>query len=181
VNSGKPFALICEDDARFIGYIPKCEMDICIPMDADIVFVNLRTSEGIHLSHSSPNLFCFYKSFDAINLLIKMTSKVPSIGTDGYIITKKGVSRLLGLIQKTKICMEIDWYLFLYSLTESERHSFFMKDMTSRFDLVNFCSEKLECYVLHPALVEQSSIGTTIGVGNPGSYICRNAMRGSNK
>jgi GR25 family glycosyltransferase involved in LPS biosynthesis len=176
LKSGASHALICEDDARFLGFLPHNFEKYGLPQDTDLIFANQRTSEGIQSAGGCEKSFEFIETYQAISALLKLNATVPAIGTDGYILTKTGANKLLSIFSETKVCMEIDWFIFLYSLTHRERELFMKADQTGRFDLLKFIPRKLDSYILYPSLVEQLSTATTIDSSNTKNYIERNAI-----
>ena len=180
IEANIPGAIICEDDARFLGPIPHNLSDYDMPPDADLIFLNQRTATGISYSvknqiqDSSDFKYC--PIYDAIFSVLNIFSKIPAIGTDGYFVTRRGVKKILTIYDALHIYMEVDWFLFFHSLSQSERIVFLNKDATGRFDMLDFASEKLNSYVLLPSFVEQRSMGSIISFDKPENYIERAAM-----
>jgi glycosyl transferase family 25 len=171
-------ALICEDDARFLGPIPRKIADYHFPKDSDLIFVNQRTAAGIQnlSNNTTASSFNFFQINDAILYLLDACSAISAIGTDGYIISRQGAKKLLFIFQKAGISMEVDWFLFFHSLSQGERKKFISIDGTGRFDMLEFESEKLNTYVILPSFVEQSSMDSIIGFDKAGNYIARHSM-----
>jgi GR25 family glycosyltransferase involved in LPS biosynthesis len=179
IEANIPGAIICEDDARFLGPIPRKIADYNFPNDSDLIFVNQRTATGIQnlSNHSTASSFDFFQINDAILYLLDACSAISAIGTDGYIISCQGAEKLLLIFQKAGISMEVDWFLFFHSLSQAERKKFISIDGTGRFDMLEFRSEKLNTYVILPSFVEQRSNDSTIGFENPKNYIDRKLIR----
>ena len=180
VEANIPGAIICEDDARFLGPIPRKFVEYNLPSCADLVFVNHRTAAGIqNFSKKSTNFnqsLEFFPIIDAISSLLITCSEISAIGTDGYILTRQGASKLLTIFEKLGVYMEVDWFLFFHSLSHEEREKFIVADGTGRFDMLEFTSEKVNSYVMLPSFVEQSSIHSIIGFDKAENYIERDAM-----
>lgn len=180
VDMDLKLALICEDDARFLGPIPHRIVEYNLPQGADLIFANQRTSVGIQgLAQDCPpqkNSFDFFPINDAILSQLKTSSAISAIGTDGYILTTQGAQKLLAIFHQSKICMEVDWFLFFHSLTQGEREKFIHRDATGRFDMLEFASGKLNSFVIVPSFVEQRSMESIISFDKPAHYIERDAM-----
>ena len=174
-----PGAMICEDDAHFLGPIPRKFTTYHFPENCDLVFVNQRTATGIQnlSNNSTKSSFDFFPINDAILYLLDVCSSISAIGTDGYVITRQGAGKLLEIFQKVRVSMEVDWFLLFHSLSQDERKNFIAKDGTGRFDILEFDAEKLNTYVIVPFFVEQSSTNSTIGFDNPKNYIDRKLIR----
>lgn len=171
-------AIICEDDAQFLGPIPRKFVEYNLPSCADLGFVNQRTAAGIQnlFNNSTESSFDFFQINDAILYLLDACSVISAIGTDGYIISRQGAEKLLVIFQKAGVSMEVDWFLFFHSLSQAEREKFISIDGTGRFDMLEFESEKLNTYVILPSFVEQSSMDSIIGFDKAGNYIERHSM-----
>ncbi len=179
INSGKPFALICEDDARFISSLPPRMMDFGFPANFDLAFCNQRMGSG---SLDSPitildNGFAFESAFVAAQKIISDGRKMNSVGTDGYFVSREGARKLLEIFSRRKISMEVDWFIFFHSLSLEERRLFIELDDSGRFEMLEFESLKISGFVMTPSLVEQSTESSTIGFDNQKNYISREAMR----
>jgi len=174
-------ALICEDDARFLGPIPPKIIDYDFPKDSDLIYLNQRIAEGLYeicasKQESVPNL-CFCTLLDAAFKLFGVQSQITAPGGEGYFLTRKGALKALSIFKKYGVYMEVDWFLFFHSLSQDERKKFIHRDGTGRFDMLNFASEKMISYVMIPSFVEQSSMDSIIGFDKPKNYIDRDLMR----
>jgi glycosyl transferase family 25 len=170
-------AIICEDDARFLGPIPHKIADYNFPNDSDLIYLNQRIAEGlcgIHnlMEDTAPNL-CFSALKDAAFKLFGVQSQISAPGGEGYFLTRNGALKALSIFKKHGVYMEVDWFLFFHSLSQEEREEFIATDGTGRFGMLDFSSEKLNAYVIVPSFVEQSSTDSTIGFDNPKNYIHR--------
>jgi len=170
-------AIICEDDARFLGPIPHKIIDYHFPKDSDLIYLNQRIAEGLYKiggskQESATNL-CFFTLKDAAFKLLDFQSPISAPGGEGYFLSRDGALKALSIFEKHGVFMEVDWFLFFHSLTQDERENFIAKDATRRFNMLNFSSEKLNSYVILPSFVEQSSNDSTIGFDNPKNYIHR--------
>jgi GR25 family glycosyltransferase involved in LPS biosynthesis len=174
-------AMICEDDAVFLGPLPKRISGYGFPTDVDLVFVNERTAGGLYGGNrempNKPNPFEVFPVGEAINRILRMGSKVSAIGTDGYILSRGGAEKLLANLRSIGISMEVDWFLFLHSLSVGEREKFMSLDNTGRFDLLTFSDIRTHAAVLIPSLVEQRGGESTISFNNPKNYVSRDQMR----
>lgn len=169
------FGLICEDDARILGPLPMKFKDLDLPADADLIFVNQRMSDGLLQKKYMENLngggFLKIPVKIALQESLKIDSPISGPGGDGYILTRKGVEKLLRIYSKTKINMDVDWFLLFQSLTDEEIKAFLCQDGTDRFGSLDLTSERLSSYVLLPSLVEQAQMGSSRKADDPDSYL----------
>ncbi|MEI8287851.1 MAG: glycosyltransferase family 25 protein [Verrucomicrobiota bacterium] len=177
---GDVIGLICEDDARLLGPLPVLAADFGIPPDADLVFANQRMADGLlqqqYVADLRDQRFLMVPANVAFFELLKFNSNITGPGGDGYILTRKGAEKLLRIYARTKVSMEVDWFLVFHSLTDDEMRRFRAEDGTGRFDLVDLADERLNSYVLLPSLVEQSAMGSGINFDRQSSYLERSEM-----
>ena len=170
-------ALICEDDARILGPLPASQKDFEIPEDADLIFVNQRMGEGLlndkYTKHFQNHSYIKVPLITAISELLKITNPISGPGGDGYILTRKGVEKLLRIYSKCRIDVDVDWFLFCHSLKDSEIIDFIALDSTGRFNSMNMSEERLCSYVLLPILVEQSPGESSRNPEDTNSYIIK--------
>jgi GR25 family glycosyltransferase involved in LPS biosynthesis len=179
LDSKAELAMVCEDDARFLGPIPKRVADYDFSAETDLVFVNQRMAEGLISDEGAENLV-FFKFVPAFPASIRLLDAIPHLtatGGEGYILTRSGAQKLITLLDEKKIFMDVDWLIFLQSLTLEERQEFMAKDKTGRFEVLEFSPIKLNAYVMLPALVEHLGEDSIISYLNPENYIEREDMR----
>ncbi|MFN9911581.1 MAG: glycosyltransferase family 25 protein, partial [Pirellulaceae bacterium] len=119
-DSGDDWALICEDDARFLGPIPRCIQDFCIPPGTELVFVNQRMATGLlhheqHVKRPSP-LFDLVPTRTAVQALLAMDPHIDSPGGDGYLLSKHGVDKLLHAFEHSQMAFDVDWFMLFQCL-----------------------------------------------------------------
>jgi GR25 family glycosyltransferase involved in LPS biosynthesis len=110
--------------------------------------------------------------------MLQATSKMNAPGGEGYLLSREGARKLLEILARRKIFMEVDWLIFFHCLSPEQRGIFIAKDATRRFDMLEFDDLVLNSAVLQPSLLEQVNSKSTIGFDNPKNYIFRDAMRG---
>jgi GR25 family glycosyltransferase involved in LPS biosynthesis len=98
---------------------------------------------------------------------------INGLGTDGYLVTRQGAEKLLDIVRRNRITMEVDWFLFFHSMSSPEREEFIRSEGSGRFDALTFAKDKLETCVLFPFLVEQTEEESTINFSNPGNRVPR--------
>lgn len=175
-------AVICEDDAVFLGPIPRRACDYQMPEDFDLVYLNQRLSGfPSHASESIGSFFRFSSVFDSAKAILTASKLMSAPGGEGYLLSRKGAGKILRIFQEMRIYMEVDWFLFFHSLSLDERSQFIKLDQTGRFDLLNFCNISIHAAVLTPSLVEQRGGESTIGFDKPENYISRGQMRAHSK
>lgn len=180
LDSGFSHALICEDDARWLGPIPRRVAQFGMPSEFDMVFVNQRMNAGgfeKNLSHEPA--FHFTSTFNSGMSTLAFTGKLNSVGTDGYLMSRVGARTALCILANIKISMEVDWFLFFHTLSGGERRKFIETDGTARFDALEFAALKLNAAVVCPSLVDQWDNESTIAFDNPKNYVSKEAMRGA--
>jgi GR25 family glycosyltransferase involved in LPS biosynthesis len=116
-----------------------------------------------------PPGFLYERGKSSVLPVAEVVKKKPadwsSAGTDGYFISKRGARKLLDLLHLDGLAGDIDWRLMLYSLDATERRALlekpgFMRDSLEFHQHFVRSREKLESYVLLPALVKQFSAGS---------------------
>ncbi|MCX6963549.1 MAG: hypothetical protein NTZ08_14060, partial [Verrucomicrobia bacterium] len=121
--------------------------------------------------------FEFVPTFSSSMSLLDAIPHLTATGGEGYFLTRSGAQKLIALLDEKKIFMDVDWLIFLQSLTPEERQEFMAKDKTGRFEVLKFSSIKLNAYVMLPALVEHLGEDSIISYLNPDNYIEREDMR----
>ncbi|MEI6345367.1 MAG: glycosyltransferase family 25 protein [Verrucomicrobiota bacterium] len=165
-ESGEALGMICEDDARILGPIPRSFSDYKIPDDADLVFVNQRMVEGLLHPPFVPG--SAFGDFQCVSLnvalpeLMNVHSPISGSGADGYLLTRQGVKKLLRMNDSLKITIDLDWFLVFQGLTDEEFQAFLNSDPTLRFRAHTLQGERLNAYVLLPCLVEQANVLSSI-------------------
>lgn len=179
----RPVGLVCEDDIRVLGPLPQRIDDFGLPSDADLVFVNARMVHGALDQQTDTSLdkggFVYLDFAEALFRIARGgPAPISGPGGDGYLLSHHGAGKLLKLFGQMKITMEVDWFLVLHSLSPEERDEFLRLDGTGRFSDLTFAHGVLKAYVMIPALVEQASMGTSIGFDKPANYIHKDAIFG---
>jgi glycosyl transferase family 25 len=167
-------AVICEDDAVFLGPIPRRACDYQMPEDFDLVYLNQRLSGSrSHPSESIGSFFQFSSVFESAKAILTASKLMSAPGGEGYLLSRRGAGKILRIFQEMRIYMEVDWFLFFHSLSLDERSQFIKLDQTGRFDMLKFSEIRIHAAALMPSLVEQRGSASTIGFDNPENYISR--------
>jgi GR25 family glycosyltransferase involved in LPS biosynthesis len=157
-DSGADWALICEDDARFLGPIPKRITDYCIPPETDIVFANQRMAAGVlqRARTNTQRVFDFVPVGTALAALLQLDEHLVAPGGDGYLLSKMGVEKLLRAFDESQMAFDVDWFLLFQTLNPAEMQYFLSTDRTGRF--TGHCPHpaRLKARVVLPSLVEQA-------------------------
>jgi GR25 family glycosyltransferase involved in LPS biosynthesis len=144
------------------------------------MFANQRMAVGLQqrtcLRQLSAERLLSIPAHDAIVALQRVIRHVTGPGGDGYLVTKRGAARLLDILKKNRITMEVDWFLFFYSMTAEERGEFIRQEGSGRFDSLEFSEDHIHSSVLFPFWVEQSSETSTIDFMNPENYVERSQL-----
>ena len=158
VESNSDWALICEDDARFLGPIPKMIKQFSLPGTAEFVFCNQRMVDG-HLPQSSShkNLeFDFLTADEALKCLLDFTPHIVAPGGDAYLLSKMGARKLLTIFDETQMNFDVDWFMLFHSISNESMRLFLQTDQTGRFTGYEPHKNRLEAFVLQPSLVDQA-------------------------
>lgn len=158
VESNSDWALICEDDARFLGPIPKMIKQFRLPENAEFVFCNQRMVDGL-LSQSSAhkNLeFDFLTADDVLKCLLDFTPHIVAPGGDAYLLSKMGARKLLTIFDETQMSFDVDWFMLFHSISNESMRLFLQTDQTVRFTGYEPHKNRLEAFVLQPSLVDQA-------------------------
>jgi GR25 family glycosyltransferase involved in LPS biosynthesis len=161
VNSGVEWALVCEDDARFLGPLPLKIRDFGIPSDAEIVFCNLRMAEGflgdvLLMGSNNGKIFSPIKVEEALDALLDFRQAFNAPGGDGYLLSNIGARKLLSNFEESQMAFDVDWFMLFNSIGDKSMEDFLYRDRTGRFDGFQLPSTRLNGYVLFPSLVEQA-------------------------
>lgn len=176
VDSEHSHALICEDDVRWLGKIPRRISQFDLPPDMDIVFIHQRLGEGLQADSDIARFFKLHSAATAADALIRNLKKMTASGGEGYLLSREGAKKILAIFQRRGIFMEVDWFLFFHAMQPEERRKFVETDGTGRFDMLEFDAVVLKSAVLQPALLEQNGLESTIAYDDPKNYILREAM-----
>jgi GR25 family glycosyltransferase involved in LPS biosynthesis len=158
VESNSDWALICEDDARFLGPIPKMIKQFSLPDTAEFVFCNQRMVDGL-LSQSLPQKkleFDFLTADDALKCLLDFTPHIVAPGGDAYLLSKMGARKLLTIFDESQMSFDVDWFMLFHCISNESMRLFLQMDQTGRFTGYEPHKNRLEAFVLQPSLVDQA-------------------------
>lgn len=155
-SGSSDWAMVCEDDARFLGAIPKRLAQYGLPNQAEIVFCNQRMGDGLLGDFSSGVGLEYVCAGQALGRLLDWNSHIIAPGGDAYFLSKKGANRLLSIFEETQMAFDVDWFLLFHSIDDAAMARFLATDRTGRFDGYVTHRSRLEGYVLVPSLVEQA-------------------------
>jgi GR25 family glycosyltransferase involved in LPS biosynthesis len=178
VDSEFSHALICEDDVRWLGPIPKNIIDFKAPRDFDVIFVHRRLAAALQSGGQtkSGELFGYCGVAEAGISILEEFQQMSASGGEGYLLSREGAKIILEIFQRRGVFMEVDWFLFFQSMTLQQRKNFIQVDSTGRFDMLEFDACQLDSAVLLPSLLEQLCLKSTIAFENPQNYISRASM-----
>jgi GR25 family glycosyltransferase involved in LPS biosynthesis len=158
VRSNSDWALVCEDDARFLGPIPKTIDQFDLPVSAEFIFCNQRMADGL-LSQSASHRkvgFNFLTADDALKCLLDFTPLIVAPGGDAYLISKIAANKLLAIFEDTQMSFDVDWFMLFHSISNESMRLFLQTDQTGRFTGYEPHKNRLEAFVLQPSLVDQA-------------------------
>lgn len=150
------WALVCEDDARFLGPIPRRVSDYGLPDNAEIVFCNQRMADGLLGDGFCGSGFEYVSAACALGRLLDWNPHVIAPGGDAYFLSKGGARKLLSIFEETPMAFDVDWFMLFQSIDDGAMGRFLEMDQTGRFDGYLPHRSRLEGYVLVPSLVEQA-------------------------
>jgi GR25 family glycosyltransferase involved in LPS biosynthesis len=180
LDGGYEAGFVCEDDARFLAPLPSSWKTFPLPDNCDLMFANQRMAVGLqqrtYLQQLSAERLLSIPTHHAIVALQRVIQSITGPGGDGYLVTKRGATRLLDILKKNRITMEVDWFLFFYSMTAGERGEFIRHEGSGRFDWLEFSDDYIHSSVLFPFWVEQSTETSTIDFMNPENYVERSQL-----
>jgi GR25 family glycosyltransferase involved in LPS biosynthesis len=162
LSSPGDWGMVCEDDARFLGPIPKTISQYNLPKGAEFVFCNQRMGEGLfekikkNRDYKFGSVFEFFSTGEALKLLCEQKWSVGAPGGDCYLLSKVGAGKLLDIFEKTKMAFDVDWFMLFQGIQENEFHEFLRDDRSGRFDGYARHSTQLLSYVIAPSIVEQA-------------------------
>jgi len=119
-KADQPYGLVLEDDvsidkSAFLDFKIDNEVE-----DFDVIFI---TPSGIRLVKDIKNKKRFVDVSTALKQLVinnGSVNKIPPPGAYGYIVSKKGASKLLTMINTRKISMGVDYAMCFNSLNSSD-------------------------------------------------------------
>ena len=158
VLSNSDWALICEDDARFLGPIPKTIDQFVLPVSAEFIFCNQRMADGL-LSQSASHRkvgFNFLTADDALKCLLDFTPLIVAPGGDAYLLSKIAANKLLAIFEDTQMSFDVDWFMLFHSISNESMRLFLQMDQTGRFTGYEPHKNRLEAFVLQPSLIDQA-------------------------
>ena len=159
-SGSSEFGLVCEDDARFLGPIPKSIEHFRLPVNAEIVFCNQRMGDGLLVSETSHGTlatgFEHVTADEGLERLLRFTPNIVAPGGDAYFLSKSGARKLLMIFEETRMAFDVDWFMLFHSISDNAMGQFLKIDKTGRFDGYVPHRERLNGYVLVPSFVEQA-------------------------
>ena len=150
------WALVCEDDAQFLGPIPRRVSDYGLPDNAEIVFCNQRMGDGLLGDGFCGSGFEYVSASCALGRLLDWNPHVIAPGGDAYFLSKGCARKLLSIFEETPMAFDVDWFMLFQSIDDGAMGRFLETDQTGRFDGYLPHRLRLEGYVLVPSLVEQA-------------------------
>jgi GR25 family glycosyltransferase involved in LPS biosynthesis len=155
------WGLVCEDDASFLGPIPKSIKQFTLPENAEIVFCNQRMGDGLLVPgvwrEAWAGSFEYVETDTALNKLLEFTPHIIAPGGDAYLLSRDGARKLLKIFEETRMAFDVDWFMLFHSIGDKAMELFLQTDRTGRFDGYVPHGERLNGYVLVPSLVEQAN------------------------
>ena len=151
--------LVIEDDVIPLADLPARLGPLGLPPGYDICFVNDRLE---------PRLDPDAASQPSLHRLADVMRDFPpednAPGGDGYLLSAQGAAKLLGWVAQDGFAGDLDWRLLAYGMDEAAiaalpRHAFSWQTL-DRLRRAIPRSDRLDAYVLHPALIR------TVGVSS---------------
>ncbi len=153
------YALVLEDDAIPLLALPPHLGGLGLPQSFDFCFVNDRMEPRRDADAAT--------GFTATSMPDAMAAYHPednAAGTDGYLISRNGAERLLRWANQDGMHDDIDWRLVAWSLAPGDvarlADPSVARDNMTRLQPSIRRAERLDAYVLHPALIR------TVGVSS---------------
>jgi len=157
--SGLSHLLVIEDDVIPLASLPARLGPLGLPPGYDICFVNDRLEPRLDLDAvTQPSLHRLAEVMRAF----PPEDNAP--GGDGYLLSAQGAAKLLRWVAQDGFAGDLDWRLLAYGMDEAAiaslpRHAFSWQTL-DRLHRDIPRAERLDAYVLHPALIR------TVGVSS---------------
>lgn len=113
IDSGDEYRLVLEDDAIPFMHVDSLKSAIEHSLDHELIWVNDRMS-AIYGNGVPADIALDWNPWDALGVL---GSSATGIGTDGYIITRSGATKLLEVFFKDGIAGHVDWQMAAYAIS----------------------------------------------------------------
>ncbi len=150
------YALVLEDDVIPLLALPPTLAGLNLPETFDLCFVNDRMEPRFGSD-----------DFAAVPMATVMAGFHPednAPGADGYLISRKGAETLLRWVAEDGFSDDVDWRLVAYALAAGDvgrlANPSVARDTMARLQPLIGRAERLDAYVLHPALIR------TVGVSS---------------
>jgi len=114
-GGNSPYGLIVEDDIIINRkFFENFSIGACVE-NFDIIFINSGAKRLINILNNVPEIkfVCLGEILTKVILIYK---ELPAVGAYGYIVSKKGATKLLNIMNEDRICMGVDLAMVLYSL-----------------------------------------------------------------
>jgi GR25 family glycosyltransferase involved in LPS biosynthesis len=159
-SGSSEWGVVCEDDARFLGPIPKSIAQFQLPENAEIVFCNQRMGDGLLLSETPYGTLAkgleYVTADECLEKLLRLNPHLVASGGDAYFLSKSGARKFLKIFEEMQMAFDVDWFMLFHSISDNAMEQFLRTDKTGRFDRYKPHLERLNGYVLVPSLVEQA-------------------------
>ncbi len=151
--------LVIEDDVIPLADLPARLGPLGLPPDYDICFVNDRLEPRLDPDTvAQPSL---HRLLDAMRGFLPEDN---APGGDGYLLSAQGAAKLLDWVAQDGFADDLDWRLLAYGMDPAAidalpRHAFSWR-MLDRLRRGIPRADRLEAYVLHPALIRTVGISS---------------------
>ena len=151
--------MVIEDDVIPLADLPARLGPLGLPSGYDICFVNDRLEPRL-----DPDAAMQPSVHSLADVMRSFLPEDNAPGGDGYLLSAQGAAKLLGWVAQDGFAGDLDWRLLAYGMDEAAiaalpRHAF-ARQMLDRLRHGIPRAERLEAYVLHPALIR------TVGVSS---------------
>ena len=152
---GLPHCLIVEDDVVPMLPLPAGLGGLGLPTGYDVCFVNDRLQPRWPADRIAKA-----SCWQAVPLAEGFATFAPddnAPGADGYLLSAAGARKLLAWVEEDGFAHDVDWRVVTYGLTEVEYHR--LSQPSHAWTVIDGLrklvrrSDRLEAYVLHPALI----------------------------
>ena len=152
---GLPHCLIVEDDVVPMLPLPAGLGGLGLPTGYDVCFVNDRLQPRWQADRVAKA-----SRWQAVPLAEGFATFAPddnAPGADGYLLSAAGARKLLAWVEEDGFAHDVDWRVVTYGLTEVEYHR--LPQPSHAWTVIDGLrklvrrSDRLEAYVLHPALI----------------------------
>jgi glycosyl transferase family 25 len=164
--SGDEALLVMEDDALPLLDLPARLGGLGLPAGWDVVWVNDRMEPAVDADAAVG-----FSVHSLADVMRAMHPENNACGTDGYLVSRTGAAKLLAWVTEDGMADDVDWRMVAYGLSAAEWAGLpegHARRWLAAMVGANPRAERLDAYVLHPALIRTVGVSSDREDGNRG-------------